>query len=48
LIEIPIFSKTIPAAKGQELITIWNEGRLSMKGEKEKMLFEKYKVIFQK
>jgi polar amino acid transport system substrate-binding protein len=46
LIEIPIFSKMIPTAKRQELIRIWDEGRLSMKGEKEKKLFEKYQVGF--
>jgi len=46
LVEIPIFSKKIPAAKRQELIKIWNEGRLSLKGEKEKMLLNKYNVTF--
>ncbi|MDN4504014.1 transporter substrate-binding domain-containing protein [Alteromonadaceae bacterium BrNp21-10] len=44
LIELPIFSKKIPAAKRQQLITIWNEGRLSMQGEKETMLLKKYGV----
>jgi polar amino acid transport system substrate-binding protein len=46
LVEMPIFSKEIPAEKRQELIRIWNEGRLSMKGQKEKMLLKKYNVIF--
>jgi len=44
LVEMPIFSKKIPLAKRQALIKIWNEGRLSLKGEKEKMLLNKYKV----
>jgi polar amino acid transport system substrate-binding protein len=30
------------------LIKMWNEGRLSMKGKKEKMLLEKYNVTFEK
>jgi polar amino acid transport system substrate-binding protein len=47
LIEMPIFSKKILAPKRQALIKIWNEGRLSMKGKKEKMLLEKYKVTFE-
>lgn len=46
LIEMPIFSKKIPAEKRQELIRIWNEGRLSIKGETEKMLLKKYNVTF--
>ncbi len=46
LVEIPIFSKKIPTAKRQELIRIWDEGRLSMKGEKEKRLLQKYQVTF--
>jgi polar amino acid transport system substrate-binding protein len=46
LVEMPIFSKKIPAVKRQELIRIWNEGRLSMKGNKEKMLLKKYNVTF--
>ncbi|MFT4775932.1 MAG: polar amino acid transport system substrate-binding protein [Oleispira sp.] len=47
LLEIPIFSKKIPTIKRLELITIWNEGRLSMKGEKEKRLLKKYNVSFE-
>lgn len=46
LFERPIFSKKIPAEKRQELINIWNEGRISMKGKKEQILLEKYKVAF--
>jgi len=46
LVERPIFSKQIPAAKRQELIRIWNEGRLSMKGKKEATLLKKYNVTF--
>lgn len=34
LVEMPIFSKKIPTDKRQELINIWNEGRLAMKGKK--------------
>lgn len=47
LVEMPIFSKTIPDEKRQELIRIWNEGRLSLKGEKEKELLNKYNVSFE-
>jgi len=47
LVEIPIFSKEMPVEKRQKLIKIWNEGRLSMKGEREKMLLQKYNVIFE-
>jgi polar amino acid transport system substrate-binding protein len=47
LVEIPIFSKKIPRERRQELVRIWNEGRLSMKGEKEKMLLKKYNVTFE-
>ena len=46
LVELPIFSKKIPAAKRQTLIRIWNEGRLSLKGKKEKMFLKKYNVTF--
>ena len=47
LVVTPIFSKEIAAEKRQELIAIWNEGRLLMKGEKEEMLLKKYKVSFE-
>lgn len=47
LVEIPIFSKEMPAARRQKLIRIWNEGRLSMKGKREKMLLQKYNVTFE-
>jgi polar amino acid transport system substrate-binding protein len=47
LVELPIFSKKIPAAKRQKLIKIWNEGRLLLKGKKEKMLLKKYNVTFE-
>lgn len=47
LVELPIFSKKIPAAKRQEFIRIWNEGRLSLKGTKEKMLLKKYNVTLE-
>jgi polar amino acid transport system substrate-binding protein len=46
LVEMPIFSTKIPAAKRQELIKIWNDGRLSMKGAKEKALLDKYNITF--
>lgn len=46
LVELPIFSKKIPTAKRQTLIRIWNEGRLSLKGKKEKMFLKKYNVTF--
>lgn len=44
LLERPIFSLKIPAKKRQELINLWNEGRLLMKGEKENAFLKKYKV----
>ena len=44
LVEMPIFSKKIPTEKRQELINIWNQGRLAMRGEKERALLSKYKV----
>lgn len=47
LVEFPIFSKKIPTAKRQELIRIWNEGRLSLKGEQEKTILSKYNVTFE-
>ncbi len=47
LVEMPIFSKNIPAVKRQDLIRIWNEGRLSLKGEKENMILKKYNVTFE-
>ncbi|MEQ6917144.1 substrate-binding periplasmic protein [Halomonas aquatica] len=47
LVEMPIFSKNIPDARRQELMRVWNEGRLSMKGEKEKILLEKYDVALE-
>jgi polar amino acid transport system substrate-binding protein len=47
LIEMPIFSKKIPAEKRKKLISIWNEGRLSMSDEKENSLLKKYNVTFE-
>jgi polar amino acid transport system substrate-binding protein len=47
LVELPIFSKKIPAAKRQKLIRVWNDGRVSLKGEKEKLLLKKYNVTFE-
>jgi polar amino acid transport system substrate-binding protein len=47
MIEMPIFSKKIPALKRQELIKIWNEGRVLMKGKKENMFLKKYNVTFE-
>lgn len=44
LVEIPIFSMSIPEAERQELIRIWNEGRLSLKGEMENKILRKYNV----
>jgi polar amino acid transport system substrate-binding protein len=48
LVEMPIFSKNIPTEKRQDLVKIWNEGRLAMKGEKEQVLLNKYKVSLAK
>jgi len=47
LVERPIFSTKIPTAKRQELISIWDEGRLSMKGETERTLLQKYNIAFE-
>jgi polar amino acid transport system substrate-binding protein len=47
LVEMPIFSTTIPEEERQELIRIWNEGRVAIKGEKETLLLQKYDVIIQ-
>jgi polar amino acid transport system substrate-binding protein len=45
--QMPIFSKKIPTAKRQALIKIWDEGRLSMKGKKVKIILKKYNVTFE-
>jgi polar amino acid transport system substrate-binding protein len=45
--ERPIFSKKMPSAKRRELIRIWNEGRISINGKKEEILFDKYNVTFE-
>lgn len=47
LVELPIFSRALPAEKRQELIGVWNVGRLSLKGEEESMLLKKYDVTFE-
>ncbi|WP_417382823.1 substrate-binding periplasmic protein [Gimesia sp.] len=44
LVEKPIFSTKIPPEKRQNLINIWDRGRLSMKGDKEKSLLRKYGI----
>ncbi|MEQ8335649.1 transporter substrate-binding domain-containing protein [Nisaea sp.] len=44
LVERPIFSAKIPAAKRQDLIRIWDEGRRAIKGETERRILEKYNV----
>jgi polar amino acid transport system substrate-binding protein len=45
--ERPIFSKKMPAARRQELIRIWNEGRISINDKEEKILLDKYNVTFE-
>jgi polar amino acid transport system substrate-binding protein len=47
LVEMPIFSKKMPAEKRREIMKIWNEGRLLLKDGREKTLLDKYSVIFQ-
>jgi polar amino acid transport system substrate-binding protein len=47
LVEMPIFSKKIPSEQRQKLITIWDEGRLSMKGKQEEVLLSKYGIKFE-
>lgn len=44
LVEMPIFSKQLPAEKRQQLIDIWNQGRLAITGEKEQALLDKYQI----
>ena len=46
LVEYPIFSQNMPDERRQTLIKIWNEGRLSLQGEKEKAFLKKYNVTF--
>lgn len=45
LVEKPIFSTKSSPKKRQALIKIWDEGRLSMKGGREKTLLDKYGII---
>lgn len=45
--EFPIFSKKIPNEKRQELIRIWDEGRLLLEGEKERAFLQKYSVVLE-
>lgn len=47
LVEMPIFSTTIPETQRRELIRIWNEGRAAMRGEEEARLLKAYDVIIQ-
>lgn len=47
LVELPIFSKIMPTEKRQALIRVWDEGRLLMKGENERLLLEKYNVTLE-
>ena len=47
LVEMPIFSVKIPTEKREQLIRIWNEGRVSMKGKKEQKLLKKYNVMLE-
>lgn len=44
LVEMPIFSKQIPAEQRQALIDIWNQGRQAIKGETEQALMKKYQI----
>lgn len=46
LVERAIFSKKMPADRRDELIRIWNEGRIAMKGAKEQAFLQKYDVMF--
>jgi polar amino acid transport system substrate-binding protein len=46
LVERAIFSKKMSAERRDELIRIWNEGRIAMKGEKEQAFLQKYDVMF--
>lgn len=47
LIEKPIFSTKMLPAKREALIRIWDEGRSSMKKERETTLFKKYDIAFE-
>lgn len=44
MVEIPVFSRKIPFEKRSEIVKIWNEGRLSLKGGAEKVFLDKYNV----
>ncbi|MEQ8287089.1 transporter substrate-binding domain-containing protein [Thalassospira sp.] len=46
LVERPIFSTKMPDAKRQDLIKIWDEGRVALSGAAEKALLDKYGVTF--
>jgi polar amino acid transport system substrate-binding protein len=45
-VSMPFLSKKIASNKRQELISIWNDGRLPIKGKKEQLRFKKYNVTF--
>ena len=47
LVERAIFSKKMPDERRHELIRIWNEGRIAMKGEREQFFLQKYDVTFE-
>jgi polar amino acid transport system substrate-binding protein len=46
LIERPIFSKIIPYERRAKLIKVWDEGRVSIKGDKEQSILKKYNMEF--
>jgi polar amino acid transport system substrate-binding protein len=48
LVEMPIFSKKIPDERRLELIRVWNEGRLMIRGAQEKSILKKYNITIEK
>lgn len=46
MIEMPIFSSQLSDEKQKKLVTIWNQGRLNMKGDDENKILEKYRISF--
>lgn len=47
MVEIPIFSKAIPFERRREIIKIWDEGRIFLRGDSEKLLLDKYNVAIE-
>lgn len=44
LVEMPIFSLSIPQERRERLMAIWNKGRIALKGSREQAILKKYNV----